>query len=123
MARKHVLPVFPSVAQIWRGGLPGLGVLVYDGVAEKRVSPSTPAFVEEIGPGVFYHPASTIYFPSGTDARGQDQLGGRDLIAWQRNPSWLYQIQFVENVAEGFANEFRICWCFPILGTPAPLPA
>jgi hypothetical protein len=124
MARRtHQLPVFPSLCQIWRNGGPIGGTLVYDGRAEKRVSPAIAAYVDRVGPGVLFEPAVAIYLPTGTDVRGINQQPVRDIIAWQRNPLWLYEVQFVENCAEGFPNEFRLTWCLTLGLTPLPLPS
>jgi hypothetical protein len=124
MARRvHSLPVFPSLCQVWRNGGPLTGVLVYDGVAEKRVSSGNGAYVTRTGPGLLIEPAVAIYLPTGTDVRGLNQQPLHDIIAWQRNPQWLYQVAFVENCAEGFANEFRLAWCLAFGFTPIPLPA
>jgi hypothetical protein len=124
MARRtHVLPAFPSVCQIWRNGGPLSGTLVYDGRAEKRYSPAIGAIVQHVGPGILYEPAVAIHLPTATDVRGINQQPVRDIIAWQRDATWLYQVEFVENVAEGFPNEFRLAWCFTLGLTPLPLPA
>jgi hypothetical protein len=114
MARIHSLPSFPSLCTIWRGGLPGVGVAVYSGKCQKRVTPAgvswdtgAPLF-DSTAPGV------TIYFPAGTDVRGQQEPGGPDYISWAGSNNYVYQVQLVEDIAEGFANRFRVAWVVQI---------
>jgi hypothetical protein len=121
MPKIHSLPVFPSTCQIFRGGGPGIGKIVYDGKCEKRVSvggrswdTSSPEY-ESTAPQV------AIYVPFGTDVRGFHEPGGPDIIMWSNSPAYLYQVQFVEDIAEGFPNRFRACFVTQIAFT-APRP-
>lgn len=121
MARVRHTPAFPSTCQIFRGGPPGTGVQVYTGPAEKRISTQLVPLGILAPPLILYTNWTAIYFPAGTDVRGQAQLGGRDWVQWQNNPQWLYLVTTVDDVADGFANKFRLAWCLTY-SLPTPLP-
>lgn len=121
MPRRRLPPSFPSTVQIFRGLTPDIGVLVYTGPAEKVINAKV-ALVPILAPPltIFICPVS-IYFPAGTDVRGALQSGGPDYVQWAGNPQWNYLVKAVEDVADGFANKFRVAFCFPF-NQPTPLP-
>lgn len=122
MSKIYRKPKFPSVCRVMRGLLGGPWTIVYDGECEKVVRAGAfglfglDFFAGEDLPFVM------IYFPAGTDVRGENSSTGFDWVLWQRNPGWVYRIRWTENIAAGFANEFRACWCTQELQTPTPQP-
>jgi len=122
MARTHRLPSFPSQCQIFRGGLPGGGgVQVYSGKAEKVVRAAGGIWPIGGFTTIPQAPIVTIYLPVGTDVRGILQSTAFDFIQWAGLATWVYQVVYVDDVADGFANKFRVAYCLPFL-QPTPLP-
>lgn len=119
MARKP--PAFPSTINIFRGAPPPTGVVVYTGPGEKRISVSGGAFNPGTLTALPLVPLVAIYLPTGTDVRGQLQTGGPDYIQWAGLPTWYYRVDYVDDVADGFGNKFRVAWCRPG-AAPTPLP-
>lgn len=114
-------PSFPSTAQIIRGLSPDTGVVVYTGPAEKVVNVRQPLIPISAPPLTLFELQVAIYFPVGTDVRGIIQSGGPDWVRWAARTDWNYLVKFVEDVADGFSNKFRIAYCFPF-NSPTPLP-
>jgi hypothetical protein len=121
MAKVRRVPAFPSTCQIFRGGPPGTGVQVYNGPCEKRVSANLAPYPLGAPPLVIYTVWTSIYLPAGTDVRGNGQPGGRDYVQWQGNPAWVYIVEVVEDIADGFTNKFRIAWSLQ-WSVPTPIP-
>jgi hypothetical protein len=122
MAKIYRLPQFPSVCRVMRGTLGGPWTAVYDGPSEKVIRAAAWHFAGIfIGTGI-NQLVAMIYFPAGTDVRGLLSSTGSDFIMWQRNPAWIYRVQWAENMAAGFANEFRACGCTQEFQTPTPMP-
>lgn len=121
MARPHKLPAFPSSCDIYRGGPPGIGTLIRSVIAEKVISVRG-SYWHLTGIPIDAFPVMVdIYLPTGTDVRGRKQAGGPDYLQWGGNPIWIYLVEYVDHIAEGFPNQFTCCFCTPYT-VPTPFP-
>jgi len=63
-----------------------------------------------------------VLLPAGTDIRGGMSATGSDIIELPQGSARYYKVLGVDDVAKGFANEYRIAWCAQQPPQPTPLP-
>ncbi len=107
MAKTHNLPQFPLVAFIWRLGNPTTNppdgttpAQLHDVVVSRQVSGL---------PGVNRQLMTRfIYMPKGTDVRPSWTAAEGDTVECPAGTGRYYTVLDVDDVAKGFANEFRV---------------
>lgn len=57
-----------------------------------------------------------------TDVRGRYATGGSDVVEVPAGSGAFYLVGDVADMAKGFANEHRVCWCSPFFPIPFPNP-
>lgn len=60
--------------------------------------------------------------PEGTDLRDASTLSGKDLIEVPAGSGRTYQVQYVDDIAKGFSNEWRFAIITKVGLWPTPIP-
>lgn len=109
----HKLPAMPLTCNVWHNGntnpaspdISGLKCQLY-----------VTAHLAVLAGALTSHPASCqfLYLPKGTDVRGADTEPGPDIVQCPAGTNRWYQVTWVDDVAKGFANEFRVALIFKV---------
>jgi hypothetical protein len=118
------LPNFNLTVNIWRfvpGPYPPAAAPDVISVAQLRNEPRSPI----LRPVNTYVPLWTLLLPSLTDVRGRLGFGssgfGGDIVECPAGSGRVYSIEWVDDIAKGFANEHRMALIIQTSG-PAPIP-
>lgn len=116
----YTLPTFNVLCNIWRGpghvGAPALSPvcqLGYPGRGPFQVIPGTlptgqiPWFLR---------------LPARTDIRDAGVVGGGDTVECPAGTGRFYRVQWADDVARGFTNEYRLAFIYKIYPWPLPFP-
>lgn len=134
------LPTFNVAVNVWKtasissatppSGPPDLAGILANVSLGRRVTSGpdvtrTGNLLGGVGIDVFYR---IVMFPAATDVRGPLQdptfAGLASAIEIPAGSGAYYFVSDVADMAKGFPNEHRVCWCIPstALGLPVPLP-
>jgi len=62
--------------------------------------------------------AIALCLPSGTDIRNYDNVNNADLVECPKGSGLWYQVSYVNDVARGFANQYRLAGLLSLHDTP-----
>lgn len=60
--------------------------------------------------------------PAGTDLRDSSVLSGKDVVECPAGSGRIYTCHYVDDIAKGFANEWRFALISKVLPWPTPIP-
>lgn len=110
------LPSFNLLCRIWHQTNFPLPPFYSQEPCQLRVSPRpTAASAGNL-------PKALLMLPKKTDIRGTQSGPIADVVEVPAFSGRYYRVQFVDDVAKGFANEYRVASINPITGPPWPLP-
>lgn len=117
-----VVPQMPLVVNIWRNGNPTANppdvITVGNLTPGKRVT-SPPSGTKAIpGPQLLM----MVLLPPRTDVRGNEAVGGPDTVEIPGGTSRFYEVQTVDDIGRGFANEHRFATLLASGTWPSPVP-
>lgn len=119
-----VPPQFPLSMNIWRMGIPYVFAdrLFFDIVPcqlrwwGQEIKPFTGnIFTEGISAG-----SIAVLCPAGTDIRDESCGGGADLVEVPDASGRFYLVGYADDVAKGFANEYRCALLLKVFGENLP---
>jgi len=113
------VPSMPLLANIWSGPAlpPPVGPPRLTDVPCQLTLGERVPFVIEAGVSVVIY----MLFPKGTDLRGVPQAG-LDLVECPAGSGRYYHLIGFDDVAKGFANEYRQAWLEQVAPWPVPTP-
>lgn len=119
----YTLPTFNLIVNLWHGG--AVPPAPPDVVTVGNLTPGrrniTPYYLVPVGADA---PANMwLLLPRGTDVRDGKAVSGADLAEVPAGSGRYYNVDFVDDLASGFANEHRFCQLRGIGPWPVPFPA
>jgi hypothetical protein len=117
------LPTFNLVCNVWRGGNPTSNPP--DVVSFCNLTPNRRVYFPMIEPAIdarFPVMFLTLLLPALTDVRMYNVVTGPDVVEVPAGSHRFYQVQQVDDVGKGFANEHRFALILPVVPWPQPIP-
>jgi len=111
-------PVFNIQVGVWRAASGGAGVPASTPMAQLRAAGRQSTGQDPNHDWVFLW---SVALPMGTDVRDWAS-GSEDWVEAPLGSGRKYRVQMVDDVAKGFANEYRIAFLQKVAGWPAPIP-
>lgn len=111
-------PTYNLAALVWTGGSgpPGPARLLTPCALRSRIFGIVSARPAVLGL------VRILLVPPKTDLRGLFQTAANDTVEVPQGSGRFYTVADVDDVARGYANEFRIATLLPVSPTPIPLP-
>jgi hypothetical protein len=117
-----IIPRFILPANIYRVGVPVTdppSLVVMGNLSWGRRSTGTTGIPDDLSPDTMF---GNILFPAGTDVRDNYSVPGADIIEFPAGSKRYYGVKQVDDVAKGFANEFRFAVIYKLAPWPSPIP-
>ena len=119
----YVLPTFNLTINIFRNGNPPPGIP--DVVSAANLTPGRRVFSGDgaVYPAPNWYPIMFLLLPPLTDIRGGPDTGfAPDWVEAPAGSARYYEVQFVDDVGKGFANEHRFAVMQQLGPWPHPIP-
>jgi hypothetical protein len=113
------VPQFNLTCNVWRLGNPVTNAP--DLVTPAQLRASGKQSSGQVGGGVLYY-VPEVLFPAHTDVRDSQCPGSEDTIEIPAGTGRYYVVNNVEDVAKGFANEYRQAVVVKSRPWPIPIP-
>ena len=113
------VPTFNLTCNVWRSTTPVINPPDLSPTCQLRAAGKQSTGQDVSQDWVFLW---SILFPANTDVRDAISPGGADTIECPAGSKRYYSTAMVDDVAKGFANEYRTAFVLKLAPWPAPIP-
>lgn len=116
----YSIPQMPLVVHVWSDGFSPPAPPRVISPAQLRGIGHPEAVLVGTPPSTSF--AMLLCVPEGTDLRDSTSVSGKDLVECPAGSGRLYRVHFVDDMAKGFANEWRFAIIGKLASWPTPIP-